>query len=100
MTDIDRALRAPHSPLPPPSTIEAYAEAVVTSAIPSSQITVRILHRLLGGHVHCRVFVGREGAGAKAGDLTFRAEEWDVLQGMLLRAGFTVRVEDRPARDG
>lgn len=36
--------------------------------------TVRCYHRVLGGHVHCRIF--GPGSG-KAGDLVFRVEEWE-----------------------
>lgn len=39
----------------------------------------RFLHRLLGGHVHVRVFSN----GAKSGDLVFSQDEWDVLRSML-----------------
>lgn len=41
----------------------------------------RLYHETLGGHVHCRLFVGRkEGALGKCGDLTFRVEEFELLK--------------------
>jgi hypothetical protein len=41
----------------------------------------RIYHKTLGGHVHMRVFAGKqEGALGKCGDLTMRAEEFDVFK--------------------
>lgn len=37
----------------------------------------RVRYRLAGGHVHCRLFAGRqEGALGKCGDLTMRDEEF------------------------
>jgi hypothetical protein len=39
---------------------------------------IRIRYKILGGHVHCRVFTGLEHGHtfAKCGDLVFTLEEW------------------------
>lgn len=38
---------------------------------------IRCRYRVLGGHVHCRIFGPYTG---KAGDLVFRVEEWDHVR--------------------
>lgn len=48
-------------------------------------VSATIYHRSEGGHVQCRVFVGRSddgGSRGKAGDLTIRAEEWDEFRSL------------------
>jgi hypothetical protein len=50
---------------------------------------VRIYWRLLGGHVHVRVF-----CNGKAGDLVFSEDEWKAVESSLRSAGFTVLHED------
>jgi len=45
--------------------------------------------KLLGGHVHIRVFMN----GGKAGDLCFRVEEFRLLQEQL--AGKVVFIEEK-----
>lgn len=39
--------------------------------------TLRIVHKTLGAHVHCRVFIGNPGhTFAFCGDLVFSVDEW------------------------
>lgn len=57
-------------------------------------LAMRLRYRVLGGHVHCRLFVGHEGAGAKAGDLIFRVEEWTDVQVSFECGGIDVLPED------
>jgi hypothetical protein len=48
---------------------------------------LHIYHKTLGGHVHCRVFVGHA-AGfnpGKSGDLVFRVSEWPKVLDKLRR---------------
>jgi len=40
---------------------------------------MRIYFRVLGGHVHCRVFT----SGSKCGDLVFTVEEWPNVRRWL-----------------
>ncbi len=40
---------------------------------------IRCRYRILGGHVHCRIF--GPGTG-RSGDLIFQVEEWDEVRGM------------------
>lgn len=56
-------------------------------------IGMRLYYRTIGGHVHCRLFVGQEGSGGKAGDLTFRVSEWDDVRFAFEAGGFSVRPE-------
>ena len=45
---------------------------------------MRLRYRILGGHVHCRVFTGTPGyTFAKCGDLTFSIKEWPQVLVML-----------------
>lgn len=54
---------------------------------------IRIRHKTLGGHVHMRVFVGKEGFTlGKAGDLVMRTDEFAELQ-RLAAAQSEVAVE-------
>ena len=48
---------------------------------------IRIRYRLLGGHVHCRVFTGKAKnmTFAKVGDLIFSQDEWDDVRDQLHR---------------
>lgn len=55
---------------------KAAQEGGVSGADHTSGV-MRIEYRVLGGHVHCRVFGP---FSDKAGDLVFRAEEWDHFQ--------------------
>jgi hypothetical protein len=56
---------------------------------------IRIRHRLDGGHVYARFFVGPDTDHlANAGSLTLREEEWDDFRDSLGRAEF---VEDEEA---
>ena len=59
---------------------------------------IRIWHRTLGGHVHCRVFSGKapDLTHGKNGTLIFSAEEWeDGLREALSRIA-EVRPEEAP----
>jgi len=40
--------------------------------------SLRVYYKILGGHVHCRVFSGKapDLTHGKNGDLTFSVEEW------------------------
>jgi hypothetical protein len=41
----------------------------------------RLRYRMLGGHVHCRLFAGtHEGALGKCGDLVMRIEEFELFK--------------------
>ena len=70
----------------------------MSGAMPPVRIRVRYDER--GGHVHCRVFAGRAWTNdetlGKAGDLTFRADEWPTVRGWLVIAGIPVLPEDAP----
>ncbi len=46
----------------------------------------RIRYKIMGGHVHCRVFVGESAdlTHALAGDLCFRRPEWEAFKLLLL----------------
>lgn len=44
-------------------------------------LSIRLYGSRQGGHTHIRVFVGPDADHrAKAGDLVFRNEEWDLLE--------------------
>jgi hypothetical protein len=46
----------------------------------SGHVSIHFKTKVLGGHTHVAVFVGPDADHrAKAGDLTFRNEEWAVL---------------------
>ena len=47
---------------------------------------MRLYHRTLGGHVHCRMFVRAEGSSAQSGTLVFSLEEWPTVRDTLARA--------------
>lgn len=38
---------------------------------------IRIYYKILGAHVHCRVYSGYGEALGKSGDLVFRLGEWE-----------------------
>lgn len=61
-------------------------------------VRIRVRYDERGGRVFCRVFVGRawdnDKTLAKAGDLTFRDDEWDAVRGWLVIAGIPVIPED------
>ena len=42
--------------------------------------SLRVYYKVLGGHVHCRVFSGKapDLTHAKNGDLAFSVEEWNA----------------------
>lgn len=62
-----------------------------------SDIGVRFRFKLLGGHVHVRVFAGKSGRTyGKAGDLIFTQEEWALLSNALNSTDERVRVEILP----
>lgn len=47
----------------------------------TSRVVIRLRYRILGGHVHCRLFTapGWERTFAKCGDLTFAIKEWPAV---------------------
>lgn len=47
---------------------------------------LRIRYKLMGHHVHCRVFCGEvaDQAHGLAGDLCFRRDEWEALKMLAL----------------
>ena len=53
-------------------------------------MNLRFRFRILGGHVHIRVFGSLQFSDSmpKAGDLCFRVEEWESLRPMFERMGF------------
>lgn len=54
----------------------------------------RIYYEVAGGHVHCRVFAGKNpGALGKCGDLTMRKDEFDAF---MESAKFVQFREERP----
>lgn len=58
----------------------------------------RMRFRLLGGHVHIRLFAGRgEGSLAKCGDLVMRPDEFEAFKAA---AYFIKFKEDRDAAEG
>lgn len=44
---------------------------------------IRFIHRAAGGHVYVKVFAGSALTYGKAGDLTFRKEEWDEMKALF-----------------
>ena len=53
---------------------------------------MRVYFKILGGHVHCRVFT----TGSKCGDLVFTVEEWPEVTGFWMSdAQF---IEEKTAR--
>ena len=46
---------------------------------------IRIRYRILGGHVHCRVFTAKAKnlTFAKCGDLVFDEREWNEVRDLL-----------------
>lgn len=46
-----------------------------------TRVVMRLRYRILGGHVHCRLFTAKawEQTFAKCGDLTFSIEEWAAV---------------------
>lgn len=59
-------------------------------------MNLRIYYKQLGGHVHCRVFVGKAKGftHAKSGDLVFGAEEWPIISDMLRSIAEVLPEED------
>jgi hypothetical protein len=47
---------------------------------------MRLYHRTLGGHVHCRLFVRAEGSSAQSGTLVFSLEEWPAIRDSFAQA--------------
>lgn len=59
-------------------------------------MNLRIYYQQLGGHVHCRVLVGKAKGftHAKSGDLVFRVEEWQIVLDMLRSIAEVLPEED------
>lgn len=54
----------------------------------------RCYHETLGGHVHLRLFAGKQdGALGKCGDLTMRVDEFECFR--RATPGFEFRAEDK-----
>jgi hypothetical protein len=47
---------------------------------------MRLYHRTLGGHVHCRMFVRADGSSAQSGTLIFSLEEWPAIRDTFAQA--------------
>jgi hypothetical protein len=60
----------------------------------------RVRYRVLGGHVHCRVFVAWDRASqptwALSGELVFRVDEWDAAQPALEELGWDMQKDQHP----
>lgn len=64
----------------------------------TKRLRVKVYHRLLGGHVHCRVFIGMVdpswsdeecvGHCGHSGDLVVRVKEWDAFRTSWTGASF------------
>jgi hypothetical protein len=52
----------------------------------SAEPLMRLYHRTLGGHVHCRLFVRAEGSSAQSGTLVFSLEEWPAIRDSFAQA--------------
>ena len=61
-----------------------------------TEIAIRLRYRVLGGHVHCRLFTAtaKHLTFAKSGDLVFRVEEWDAVCAAAAKAGIELVPED------
>lgn len=59
---------------------------------------LRLRYKVAGGHVHCRLFVGKrkELTHGKAGDLVFDVDEWPEVRGSFETIG-DVEPEDEGA---
>lgn len=44
----------------------------------------RFRWKLMGGHVHVRLFAGKSETGGKCGDLVFREDEWEDFKDEVL----------------
>lgn len=65
---------------------------------PERRLRWRLRYKVLGGHVHCRVYTAPRGlAFAKAGDLVFALAEWPHVAEVLREAGIEPE-EEGPIR--
>jgi hypothetical protein len=82
---LDRATR------PEPDTV-AFCDArlALIKRVLRERVVIRLRYRVLGGHVHCRLFTApaSDQTFAKSGDLVFRVEEWDAVRAAGAKAGF------------
>jgi hypothetical protein len=58
---------------------------------PPKEVKFRIYAKVQGGHTWLRVFAGKGETLGKAGDLTFRNEEWAELEPKLRSVGIEIR---------
>lgn len=62
--------------------------------VPTVEPLMRLYHRTLGGHVHCRMFVRAEGSSVQSGTLTFSLEEWPAIRDTFARSPWLDIIDD------